>query len=169
MCGGSIVVLAATKVFNWLVGKINEAHTSLPAEAGTGEAAAASTAAETVAFVGILDIFGRFVVHLNSLFMPLAFQPWSSAVRTVPWGVLSPCLFPQRLFGKEEGRGREAGRGYGKTSARHRLFWGGVRVEFDVSFFRRPMKNGGRGEETLACAWALLVFRCPARPISFAS
>lgn len=37
------------KVFNWLVGKINEAHTS-----GSGAAVA-----ETVAFVGILDIFGR--------------------------------------------------------------------------------------------------------------
>ncbi|CAN0297892.1 unnamed protein product, partial [Hapterophycus canaliculatus] len=36
------------QVFNWLVGKINEAHTS-----GAGAAVT-----ETVAFVGILDIFG---------------------------------------------------------------------------------------------------------------
>lgn len=37
------------KVFNWLVGKVNEAHT-------TGGGASVS---ETVAFVGILDIFGE--------------------------------------------------------------------------------------------------------------
>eukprot|EP00904_Undaria_pinnatifida_P004940 jgi/Undpi1/1576/HiC_scaffold_11.g04966.m1 len=44
------------QVFNWLVGKINEAH-------GAG---AGSTVASTVAFVGILDIFGFEIMVRNS-------------------------------------------------------------------------------------------------------
>lgn len=47
------VAVGLHQVFNWLVGKINEAHTSAPG--GNGEA----VVAETVAFVGILDIFGK--------------------------------------------------------------------------------------------------------------
>lgn len=41
--------VVAVKVFNWLVGKINEAHRS-----GGG-----ADVADTIAFVGILDIFGK--------------------------------------------------------------------------------------------------------------
>lgn len=57
------------KVFNWLVGKINEAHTS-----GAGAAVA-----ETVAFVGILDIFGNsvftfFFLVCLSLFLEKIFR-----------------------------------------------------------------------------------------------
>lgn len=40
-------------MFNWLVGKINETH-------GAGGAAGSNDTPKTVAFVGILDIFGGF-------------------------------------------------------------------------------------------------------------
>lgn len=47
------------QIFSWLVGKINEAHASAPGSNG------AAAAAETVAFVGILDIFGKLKVKVG--------------------------------------------------------------------------------------------------------
>lgn len=53
MFGASL--LAAIQVFNWLVGKVNEAH---GAGGGGGDGGGA-----TVAFVGILDIFGEHTAN----------------------------------------------------------------------------------------------------------
>lgn len=53
-----VLSVVAVKVFNWLVGKVNEAHRS---EGG-------ADVAETIAFVGILDIFGKRL--LSVCFLP---------------------------------------------------------------------------------------------------
>lgn len=42
------------QVFNWLVGKVNEAHGPNGGNGGSADA-------DTVAFVGILDIFGKML------------------------------------------------------------------------------------------------------------